>query len=66
MAHPPGPDPSPGLLDNLSDTLLNAFSRVRKPDDRFLAMRESVEKFEDDLTLVERLSSRIRGRTNGL
>jgi sorting nexin-4 len=65
VAHPPGPEPSPTLIDNISDTLLNAFSRVRKPDDRFLAMRESVDKFEDDLGIVERLGSRIRGRMNG-
>jgi sorting nexin-4 len=65
LAHPPGQEPSPGLIDNLSDTLLNAFARVRKPDERFIAMREGVEKFEDDLNIIERLGSRIRGRTNG-
>jgi sorting nexin-4 len=65
VAHPPGPEPSPSLIDNISDTLLNAFSRVRKPDERFLAMREGVDKFEDDLGIVERLGSRIRGRMNG-
>ena len=65
VAHPPGPEPSPGLMDNLSDTILNAFSRVRKPDERFLAMRERTDKFEHDLNVVERVGSRIRGRTNG-
>ena len=65
LAHPPGPEPTPGLIDNISDTLLNAFARVRKPDERFLHMRESVDKFEDGLILSERLWNRIRGRTNG-
>ena len=65
LAHPPGPEPTPGLIDNISDTLLNAFARVRKPDERFLHMRESVDKFEDGLALSERLWNRIRGRTNG-
>ncbi|KAI6109352.1 hypothetical protein EV401DRAFT_2059628 [Pisolithus croceorrhizus] len=64
LAHPPGPEPAPGLIDNISDTLLNAFARVRKPDERFLEMRESVDKFEDGLVLSERLWNRIRGRTN--
>ncbi|KIK94757.1 hypothetical protein PAXRUDRAFT_427640 [Paxillus rubicundulus Ve08.2h10] len=64
LAHPPGPEPTPGIIDNLSDTLLNAFARVRKPDERFLDMRESVDKFEDGLVLCERLWNRIRGRTN--
>ncbi|KAF9225434.1 hypothetical protein BS17DRAFT_778580 [Gyrodon lividus] len=64
LAHPPGPEPSPGIIDNISDTLLNAFARVRKPDERFLDMRESVDKFEDGLVLCDRLWNRIRGRTN--
>ncbi|KAJ2914290.1 hypothetical protein MD484_g6139, partial [Candolleomyces efflorescens] len=66
VAHPPTQEPSPGLIDNISDTLLNAFSRVRKPDDRFLAMRENVDKFEDGLTTTERLYTRIRNRTSDL
>jgi len=66
IAHPPGPEPTPGLIDNISDTLLNAFSRVRKPDERFLSMRENVDKFEEGLLLSERLWSRVRSRTNDL
>ena len=65
VAHPPGPEPSPGLIDNISDSLLNAFARVRKPDDRFLSMREEVDKFEDGLQVSERLWTRVRGRTSG-
>ncbi|KNZ75024.1 Sorting nexin-4 [Termitomyces sp. J132] len=64
IAHPPGPEPSPSIIDNISDTLLNAFARVRKPDERFLDMREGVDKFEEGLTLSERLYTRIRGRTS--
>ncbi|EIN13987.1 lipid binding protein [Punctularia strigosozonata HHB-11173 SS5] len=64
VAHPPGPEAPSGLIDNISDTLLNAFSRVRKPDERFLAMRENVDKFEDGLQLSERLWTRVRSRTN--
>ena len=65
IAHPPGPEPSPGIIDNISDTLLNAFARVRKPDERFLSMRENVDKFEDGLVMSERLWNRVRGRTSG-
>jgi sorting nexin-4 len=53
-------------MDNFSDALLNAFSRVRKPDDRFLSMRESDDKFEEDLGITERLGNKIRSRTNGM
>ena len=64
VAHPPNPEQN-GLMDNISDTLLNAFSKVRKPDERFLAMRESVDKFEERLNASERLWNRVRSRTNG-
>ncbi|KAF9076024.1 lipid binding protein [Rhodocollybia butyracea] len=66
LAHPPGPEPSPGIVDNITDTLLNAFTRVRKPDERFLDMRESVDKFEDGLVHSERLWTRVRNRTSDL
>jgi len=65
IAHPPGPEPSPSIIDNISDTLLNAFARVRKPDERFLTMREGVDKFEDGLVVSERLWNRVRSRTSG-
>jgi len=65
VAHPPTNEHSQGILDNISDTLLNAFSRVRKPDERFLDMRENVDKFEEGLVLSERLFSRVRSRTSG-
>ncbi|KAG6817754.1 hypothetical protein H0H87_004545 [Tephrocybe sp. NHM501043] len=64
IAHPPGQEPTPGIIDNISDTLLNAFARVRKPDERFLDMREGVDKFEEGLTVSDRLYTRIRGRTS--
>ena len=65
VAHPPGPEAPSGIIENISDTLLNAFSRVRKPDERFLAMREDVDKFEEGLQISERLWGRMRSRTNG-
>ncbi|KZS95864.1 lipid binding protein [Sistotremastrum niveocremeum HHB9708] len=66
IAHPPGPEPSPSLLDNLSDSILNAFARVRKPDERFLEMRENVDKFEEGIQGVDRLWMRSKTRVNDL
>ncbi|KAF8604101.1 lipid binding protein [Ceratobasidium sp. AG-I] len=70
LAHPPHPDDqnrsptSPAkLLDAVSDTLLNAFARVRKPDDRFVDMRDSGDRFIEALTIQERLWGRTRSRT---
>ena len=66
VAHPPnGADSGQGLIENLSDSLLNAFARVKKPDERFMAMREHIDKFEESLNVSERHWTRIRGRITG-
>ncbi|CAK5264488.1 unnamed protein product [Mycena citricolor] len=65
-AHPPHAEPTPGIIDNISDTLLNAFSRMRKPDERFLSMREGVDQFEEGLVVAERIWNRVRNRTSDL
>ncbi|KAI8086409.1 Phox homologous domain-containing protein [Halteromyces radiatus] len=39
---------------------------VKKPDDRFVMMKESVNKFQDNLDIVERLYSRIGRRQQDL
>jgi sorting nexin-4 len=54
-----------GILDSLSDTLLNAFSRVRKPDEKFEAMREQLERLEEGLSNSERVIQRTRLRHGG-
>lgn len=58
-------EPSGGFLDSLSDTLLNAFSRVRKPDEKFEGMRERLERLEDGLGNTERVVQRTRSRHGG-
>ncbi|KAF7723006.1 intercellular trafficking and secretion [Apophysomyces ossiformis] len=54
------------VFDTLSDTFLNAFVKVKKPEDRFLNMKDSVDKLQDNLTTVERLYSRIGKRQRAL
>ena len=61
----PLPETPPSLLDNLSDSLVNAFTKVRKPDERFLEMKEGIDKFEDGMAGVERLVTKERARTEG-
>lgn len=65
VAHPPAPESTSGVLDNISDTLLNAFAKLRKPDERFLAMREGVDRSAEGLHSSERIWNRIRSRTSG-
>lgn len=65
LAHPPSQEPAPSLFDNISDTLLNAFTRVRKPDERFLSMRDGVDKTEEGMNNIDRLFTRVRARNVG-
>ena len=53
------------LLDSLSDTLMNAFSRVSKPDPTFVAMARELEQRKDMLSHLERVTSRMRFHTAG-
>ena len=53
------------IIDSLSDSLLNAFSKVRKPDERFLEIRDSLDKFEESLIAIERTEARARTRIGG-
>ncbi|GAA6064788.1 hypothetical protein JCM10212_004959 [Sporobolomyces blumeae] len=55
-----------GVLDTLSDTLLNAFSKLKKPDERFTVIRHHLDSFEEGLASIERLGARSRTRLNDL
>jgi sorting nexin-4 len=60
-----GPRGPQGILDTLSDTFLNAFAKVRKPDEKFEVMKERLDKFDEGLSGVERVISRGRVRWTG-
>ncbi|KAK9894591.1 hypothetical protein P389DRAFT_98607 [Cystobasidium minutum MCA 4210] len=71
IAHPPvSPDSATSgpasIIDSLSDTLLNAFTKVRKPDERFLEVRDNLDKFEGSLVAIERTEARARTRIGDL
>lgn len=53
---------SGGVFDNLTDTFLNAFSKVHKPDKRFIEVREKADKLDEDLSLVEKVTARVARR----
>jgi sorting nexin-4 len=56
---PPGP---PGLVETWTDSFLNAFSKVHKPDKRFIEVRERSDKLDEDLSHVEKAVSRVARR----
>jgi sorting nexin-4 len=39
--------------------------KVKKPDERFEEMKDDIDKFEDNLSVVEKLYSRIGKRQQG-
>ncbi|KAG0318676.1 intercellular trafficking and secretion [Podila horticola] len=55
-----------GRLDAIGDVLLNAFAKIKKPDERFVARREEVEKLEENLQGLEKLEQRILKRQEEL
>lgn len=63
-----GPDSnvSPGLWDNVTDTLVNAFTKLNKPDRRFIEVRERADKLDEDLSYVEKTVSRVVRRESDL
>ncbi|GAA6041617.1 hypothetical protein JCM8097_007770 [Rhodosporidiobolus ruineniae] len=50
------------VLDTLSDTLLNVFSKLKKPDERFVVLRQHLDSFEEGLSSLERLAARSKTR----
>lgn len=64
ISHPP-PESHSSLIDSLSDTFVNAFAKVRKPDARFLEMAEALDKYDDGLSGVEKIVARGKARVDG-
>ncbi|BGP12306.1 hypothetical protein JCM10213_006630 [Rhodosporidiobolus nylandii] len=64
---PPSSGPAGGgtthkVLDTLSDTLMSAFSKLKKPDPRFVVIRSHLDSFEEGLSSLERLAGRSKTR----
>ncbi|KAI8580083.1 hypothetical protein K450DRAFT_239293 [Umbelopsis ramanniana AG] len=54
------------MLDTFSDSLLNAFSKIKNPDERFVNMKEQLDKLEENLTLIEKTLNRTNKRQEEL
>ena len=55
-------DTGSSVFDNFADTFVNAFSKVHKPDKRFIEVREKADKLDDDLSHVEKIVARLARR----
>lgn len=52
----------PSIFDNFTDTFVNAFTKVHKPDRRFIEVREKADKLDEDLNHVEKIVARVARR----
>ena len=50
------------VFDAFADTFVNAFSKVHKPDKRFIEVREKADKLDEDLGHVEKIMARVARR----
>lgn len=48
------------LLDNISDSLVNAFTKVKKPDDRFVVLKDNLDRLDDSLSNIEKIILKLR------
>ena len=55
-----------GIFDNFTDSFVNAFTKVHKPDRRFIEVREKADKLDEDLSHVEKIVARVSRRESDL
>ncbi|KAF2203760.1 hypothetical protein GQ43DRAFT_454242 [Delitschia confertaspora ATCC 74209] len=55
-----------GIMDSISDTFVNAFTKVHKPDKRFIEVKERADKLTEDLGNVEKVTVRVARRQGDL
>ncbi|CEG75594.1 hypothetical protein RMATCC62417_10609 [Rhizopus microsporus] len=58
--------PTTSLINSIGDTLVNAFVKLKKPDEKFEEMKDTVNRLEDNLNIIERLYLRINKRQRDL
>lgn len=51
-----------GVFDTLTDSFINAFTKVHKPDRRFIEVKERSDKLDEDLAHVEKVMVRVARR----
>lgn len=55
-----------GVFDNFADTFINAFTKVNKPDRRFIEVKDKSDKLDEDLAHIEKVVARVARREGDL
>lgn len=50
---------SSSAIETLTDSFLNAFSKVKRPDERFMEFKETMDKFDKNLKDVEKTHGKV-------
>lgn len=53
------------MMDTISDSLVNAFAKIRKKDERFVEMKDRVDRLQENMSLLEKTLLRTNKRTEG-
>lgn len=53
-------------MDTIGDSLLNAFSKIRKPDQIFVEMKEHSDRMEENLEMLQKTLARANKRSEDL
>jgi sorting nexin-4 len=61
-----GSDAGGGLLDSVADTFVNTFTKVHKPDKRFIEVSERASKLSEDLNNIEKVTVKVARRQGDL
>ncbi|KAK3394498.1 sorting nexin-4 [Podospora didyma] len=51
-----------GFIDTFADSFMNAFTKVHKPDRRFIEVKDKSDKLDEDLNHVEKVVARVTRR----
>jgi sorting nexin-4 len=57
---------SSGIVDTFTESFVNAFTKVHKPDKRFIEVSERATKLTEDLSNVEKVTVRVARRQGDL
>lgn len=55
-----------GVFDGITETFINAFTKVHKTDKRFVEVREKSDKLDEDLGHIEKIIVRVARREDDL
>ncbi|CAO2656929.1 Nn.00g057320.m01.CDS01 [Neocucurbitaria sp. VM-36] len=57
---------SSGFVDTIADTFVNTFTKIHKPDKRFIEVSDKASKLSEDLTNVEKVTVKVARRQGDL